>query len=307
MSKTQKITINNTEISILTQFDKDFICLTDMVKNMENSHILIGNWLRKKDTIEYLGIWESLNNPFFKLIEFDEFKKNAGLNRFTLSPKNWIEKTNAIGIISKSGKYGGTYAHKDIAFNFAMWISPALQLLIIKEFQRLKEEEAINKNINWDYQRFLAKTNYTIQTDSIQKNIITALNIEKDKEGIIYAEEADLLNLAVFGMKAKQWREENQTLALKGLNIRDAANINQLTVISNLQSYNAILIEQNIDKLERFKKLSHTAQTQLISLSKQLYTYSIESPNKVKYEESSTFENTLKAVLTVPPPKKDNI
>jgi hypothetical protein len=205
-----------------------------MVRDEEgNDHIR--NWMRNRNTIEFLGLWEQLNNPNFKSVEFDTLKKEAGLNSFNLTPKKWVETTNAIGIISKSGRQGGTYAHKDLAFEFGAWISPMFKLLLIKEFQRLKEIETNQFNLEWDVKRILSKANYSIHTDAIKNHIIPTLNVSKDKEWITYADEADVLNVALFGCTAKQWRESNPQLALEGKNMRDLASINQLTVLSNLE------------------------------------------------------------------------
>jgi hypothetical protein len=301
-----KITVKGSEITILKENQDDYICLTDMIKNMPNSHIIIGNWLRLKDTIEYLGLWEGLNNPKFKLIEFDEFKQSSGSNRFTLSPEQWIIKTNAIGMLSKSGRNGGTYAHRDIAFHFAMWISPEFHLMVVQEFQKLKEQETKYLNIEWDYRRFLTKVNYRIHTDAIKDNIIPVYNpVSKSEEGYIYASEAELLNMAVFGTTSKQWRSDNPELVIKGLNIRDVANIPQLTVLSNLESYHSMLIKEGLSPKQRLEKLKEAASTQLKSLSQTRYDYPIESPIKLKYEQNSTFDKDLKGLLNVPPERKD--
>ena len=218
---------------------------------------MIGNWLRNRNTIEYLGIWESLYNPNFKPLEFEGFRKEAGLNAFTLSPQKWINTTNAIGIVSKSGRYGGTYAHKDIAFKFASWISVEFELYIVKEFQRLKEEE--QKQLGWSAKRELSKINYRIHTDAIKQNLIPA-EVTAKQANIIYANEADVLNVAMFGMTAKMWREQNPDL--KG-NIRDYATINELICLSNMENLNAVFIDQKVPQSERLVKLNRIAIHQM--------------------------------------------
>lgn len=218
---------------------------------------MIGNWLRNRNTIEYLGIWESLYNPYFKPLEFEGFRKEAGLNAFTLSPQKWINTTNAIGIVSKSGRYGGTYAHKDIAFKFASWISVEFELYIVKEFQRLKEEE--QKQLGWSAKRELSKINYRIHTDAIKQNLIPA-EVTAKQANIIYANEADVLNVAMFGMTAKSWHEQNPDL--KG-NIRDYATINELICLSNMENLNAVFIDQKVPQSERLVKLNRIAIHQM--------------------------------------------
>lgn len=218
---------------------------------------VIGNWMRNRNTIEFLGIWESLYNPGFKPLEFEGFRKEAGLNAFTLSPKKWIETTNAIGLVSKAGRYGGTYAHKDIAFKFASWISVEFELYIVKEFQRLKAEE--QKVLGWSAKRELSKINYRIHTDAIKQNLVLA-EITKAQASIIYANEADVLNVAMFGSTAKQWREAHPEL--KG-NIRDYASVNELICLSNMENLNAVFIEQGIPQSERLIKLNQIAIHQM--------------------------------------------
>jgi len=312
MSKNKVLNVQGTDIVMISDKNEDYICLTDMVKNYENSHVIIGNWLRRKDTLEYLGIWERLNNPNFNLIEFDEVKKGAGLNRFTLSPKQWIEKTNAIGITSKSGKYGGTFAQKDIAFHFAMWLSPEFQLLIIKEFQLLKERETSGLQQHWDLRRFISKANYHIQTDAIKLNLIPLRNLPKEKEGLVYAEEADVLNVALFGVTSKEWRTNNPQLALHDNNLRDYANTHQLIVMANLQSLNAELIKSKVPQTERVKILRSAAISQLQSLSATPTpeTMLVQSPHKkglppTTEEKKNDFDKQLTGLLAVPPLKKD--
>lgn len=253
-----KIIVQDTDITILQINENDYISLTDIAKfKTDDTFIVVCNWMRNRNTIEYLGIWESLYNPNFKPIEFDRFRKEAGLNAFTMSPKKWIETTNAIGIISKSGRYGGTYAHKDIAFKFASWISVEFELYVAKEFQRLKEEE--QKQLGRSVKRELAKLNYHIHTDAIKKNLIPK-EITPQQASMIYANEADVLNVALFGVTAKEWREANPDV--KG-NIRDYATINQLICLSNMESLNAVFINDNLPQRERLIKLNQIAIQQM--------------------------------------------
>ena len=238
------------------------ICVTDIArfKNSDRTDDLIRNWLRNRNTIEFLGIWEQLNNPDFKPVEFDGFKKQAGLNSFTLTPKQWIESTGAVGLISKAGRYGGTYAQKDIAFEFASWISVEFKLYLIKEFQRLKEQEFVQ--LGWDIRRNLAKVNYQIHTDAIKENLIPDA-LTKQQIGAVYATEADLLNIALFGVTAQQWRDENPTL--KG-NMRDHANMHQLVCLANLESMNAHYIAEGVSQSIRLQKLNALAVSQMTIL-----------------------------------------
>ncbi|MGE6356103.1 KilA-N domain-containing protein [Flavobacterium sp. NPDC079362] len=264
MAKLNKMEVNGNSISLLSNLEQDYICITDIARYKDPDHIddIIKNWLRNRNTIELLGFWEVLNNPDFNPVEFDGFKKQAGLNSFTMTAKKWIEATNAIGIISKAGRYGGTYAHKDIAFEFASWISIEFKLYIIKEFQRLKEDENKTKNLDWNLQRTISKINYKIHTDAIKENLIPVI-LAGNQKNFIYADEADTLNLALFGRTAKQWRIENPNQ--KG-NIRDIASIEQLVVLSNLESINAMLIQQEIDQADRLFKLNEIAIIQMKSL-----------------------------------------
>jgi len=253
-----KISVQDTKVTIIMFNDSDYISLTDIAKHKsDDPTAVIGNWMRNRNTIEYLGIWESLYNPNFKPLEFEGFRKEAGLNAFTLSPQKWINTTNAIGIISKSGRYGGTFAHKDIAFKFASWISVEFELYIVKEFQRLKEEE--QKLLNWSAKRELSKINYHIHTDAIQKNLIP-LEITPQQASIIYADEADVLNVAMFGITAKQWRQNNPD---KKGNIRDYASINELICLSNMESLNAVFIKDRLAQSERLIKLNQIAIQQM--------------------------------------------
>ncbi len=256
----KKISVDNSEINIISISDKDYISLTDMIRNIENGSALIEKWLRNKNTLEFLGIWEEIYNSSFNSPEFEGIKNEAGFNRFVISVKQWVEKTNAIGIIAKSGRYGGTYAHKDIAFEFASWVSPHFKLYLIKEFERLKEEE--NKQIGWNIKRTLAKINYHIHTDAIKENLIPN-EVSKIQINFIYASEADLLNVALFGMTAKEWRNSNPDS--KG-NIRDYATIEQLVILSNMESINALLIKNGLEQSERLVQLNKVAITQMKSL-----------------------------------------
>ena len=251
-----KINVQNTEITIVSHNDDDYISLTDMARSQLQEHIIF-RWLSLKSTIEYLGEWEMLYNPNFNCTEFGTFRNMAGSNNFVLSVKTWIEKTNAIGIFSKAGRYGGTYAHRDIAYHFGMWISPKFQLLLVKEYQRLKAEE--QKMLGWTAKRELSKINYHIHTDAI-KNHLVPTEITAAQASIIYAEEAEVLNVAMFGMTAKQWREANPDL--KG-NIRDYATINELICLSNMENINAVLINDGVPQGERLVKLNQIAIQQM--------------------------------------------
>lgn len=260
----RKINIDDSEISVIFGLhDEDYICLTDMVKagdNSDRTNIVIQNWMRRKDTISYLGVWENLHNPNFKSIEFDAIKNASGTNRFILTAKEWIERTGAIGIIAKSGRYGGTYAHKDIAYHFGMWLSPEFNLLVVKEFQRLKEEE--QKALGWSAKRELAKINYHIHTDAIKANLVPQ-EIDTYHRSLIYANEADILNVALFGMTAKEWRDAHPDD--KG-NIRDYATINQLICLSNMENLNAVFINEGLPQGERLQKLNQIAIQQMTVL-----------------------------------------
>lgn len=254
--KKQIIHIENAEISLLAQGTEDYISLTDMAHSQMQEHIIF-RWLSLKSTIEYIGEWETLYNPNFNYTEFGTIKNAAGSNNFVLSVKTWIEKTNAIGIVAKAGRYGGTYAHKDIAYHFGMWISPRFQLLLVKEYQRLQEEK--QKLLGWSAKRELSKLNYRIHTDAVKRNLIpnelTALQIS-----FVYANEADVLNVALFGMTAKQWRDAHPEM--KG-NIRDYASINELICLSNMENLNAVFIDQGMPQSERLVKLNQIAIQQM--------------------------------------------
>jgi len=252
------------DITTIMHKEEDYISLTDMVRNLENGLVLIEKWLRNKNTIEFIGIWEEIYNSDFNSPEFEGIKNEAGYNRFSLSVKMWINKTNAIGIIAKAGRYGGTYAHKDIAFEFASWISPKFKLYLIKEFQRLKQDEIEKQKLGWDIKRTLVKMNYHIHTDAIKNNLIPP-NIAKNRIPFIYATEADLLNVALFGQTAKQWNEINPK---QEGNMRDYSTAEQLVVLANLENLNAQFIKQNIPFKERLLQLNEVAIEQLQLLLK---------------------------------------
>ncbi len=252
-----KITVQNTQITVVTINERDYISLTDMVRNIENGLALIEKWLRNKNTIEFLGIWEEMYNPNFNSPEFEGIKNAAGLNRFILSVKQWVEKTNSRGIIAKAGRYGGTYAHKDIAFEFATWVSPQFKLYLIQEFERMKSEE--QKQLGWTAKRELSKINYRIHTDAIKQNLIPE-EVTAAQASIIYAEEADVLNVAMFGQTAKQWREAHPEL--KG-NIRDYASINELICLANMENINAVLIDEGVPQGDRLVRLNQIAINQM--------------------------------------------
>jgi len=266
MAKNKKINVLGIHVAVYEDNKEDFMSLTDIARqrDSERSDYILQNWMRNRSTIEFIGLWEKFNNPNFNSIEFDGIKNMAGSNSFSLTPKRWIETTNAVGIVSKSGRYGGTFAHKDIAFEFATWLSAEFKFYLIKEFQRLKEEESSIKKLEWSLQRTISKINYTIHTDAIKEKLIPLI-VSKNQKNFIYADEADLLNVALFGKTAKEWRDENPDE--KG-NIRDGASIEQLVVLSNLESINAMLIQQNVVQNERLLKLNEIAIQQMKSLIK---------------------------------------
>jgi hypothetical protein len=269
-----KISVLGTEISYYQQNESDYISLTDMVRNIENGLALIEKWLRNKNTIEFLGIWEEIYNPDFNSPEFEGIKNKAGLNRFVLSVKQWVERTNSRGLVAKAGRYGGTYAHKDIAFEFASWISPQFKLYLIKEFQRLKDEE--RKQLGWDIRRNLAKINYRIHTDAIKENLVPP-ELTPKQVNLVYATEADVLNMALFGMTAKDWRDKNP--AKKG-NIRDYADVSQLVCLSNLENLNALFIGEGLHQGERLFKLNKIAIQQMKLLTDDRLVKKLEVTNK---------------------------
>ena len=266
MSKKEKITVQGTEIMLFEKAKENYISLTDMAKykNAETTGLVISHWLSTRYTIRFMGIWEQMFNPNFNVTEFGNIKNESGDNSFVLTSKQWIERTHAIGIIAKPGRYGGgTFAHSDIAFEFATWLSPEFKFLLIKEFQRLKEDETRTKSLEWNLQRTLSKINYRIHTDAIKDEIIPKI-VSKEQIMFIYANEADLLNVALFGKTAKEWRDENPKE--KG-NIRDYATLEQLVVLSNMESINALLIRQGLPQGERLVQLNGVAITQMRSLT----------------------------------------
>lgn len=263
--KTSSILVQDVPVTVMSIDQRDYISLTDMAKartDAGRAADVIKNWLRARSTLEFLGTWEIMYNPDFKVVEFDHFKSEAGLHTFTLSAKEWIESTHAIGMYVQAGRYGGTYAHKDIAFEFGSAISPIFKLYLLKEYQRLKDEENDRLKLEWDAKRLLSKNNYLIHTDAIKNYVLPQSNHSKSTEWLVYADEADLLNVALFGCTAKEWRDANPVLAAKQ-NIRDLASIAQLTVLSNLETHNAEMIKQGIDKAERFDRLKQIAGYQL--------------------------------------------
>jgi len=273
MLKNKTINVKGTEITIIKRGNADYISLTDMLK-AKDGDFFISDWLRNRNTVEFLGIWERIYNPNFNYGEFAIVRSKAGLNNYKISAKEWVEKTNAIGLKATAGRYGGTYAHKDIAFEFGMWISAEFKIYLIREFQRLKEREAENLKLEWNFQRTLAKINYKIHTDAIKEKLIPH-ELTKDQINMKYADEADLLNVALFGITAKMWR--NQNPKLKG-NIRDYASIEQLVVLSNLESINALLIREGMSQKDRIQKLNYTAIIQMKSFLTNNSTKRLESP-----------------------------
>ena len=258
-----KIYVDNTEITVVEIEEKDYISLTDMVRNIDNGPALIEKWLRNKNTIEFVGIWEGMYNLDFNVDEYHKIMSEAGLNRFVMSVKQWTNRTNSKGIVAKAGRYGGTYAHKDIAFEFASWVSPQFKLYLLKEFQRLKEEE--QKQLGWSAKRELAKINYHIHTDAIKQNLIPE-ELTKQQISLVYANEADVLNVALFGKTAKQWREANPD---KKGNIRDYSSINELICLSNMENINAVLINDGISQSDRLVRLNKIAIQQMMILEDQ--------------------------------------
>ncbi len=260
--KKRAINVKGTQVSVVERHEQDYISLTDMVQGFEGGGALIEQWLRNKDTVLFLGVWEQLNNPDFNSLEFEGIGNAAGRNSFYLSVKKWIDVTGAIGLHARTGRYGGTYAHKDIAFEFGSWLSPEFKLYLIKEFQRLKESEASTQSLEWNLQRTLAKVNYRIHTDAIKEHLIPPV-LTRNKISGVYASEADLLNMALFGLTATEWKRSNPALAG---NMRDHATLEQLVVLSNLESINAVLIQQGLESSERLKQLNEIAITQMRSL-----------------------------------------
>ncbi len=273
----KKINVIGTEISLITIKDNDYISITDMLK-AKDGDFFISDWLRNRNTVEFLGIWEQIYNPNFNCGEFAIIKSQAGLNSYKISVKEWVQKTNAIGLKATAGRYGGTYAHKDIAFEFGMWISPEFKIYLIKEFQRLKDEE--KKQFGWDIKRNLTKINYRIHTDTIKENLIPPA-LSKHQITQIYANEADVLNVALFGMTAKQWRDNNTEL--KG-NIRDYANVSQLVCLANLENLNALFINEGLSQAKRLEKLNSIAISQMELLIRDHLVLSLEQKTTVEPE-----------------------
>lgn len=264
--KKEQISAKGFSIQVYTEdFKNDYISLTDIAKykNTDDPRFVIQNWMRNRNTLEFIGLWEALNNPNFNRVQFDTFRNEAGLNRFTMTPSKWIESTGAIGIVSKSGRYGGTYAHYDIAMEFASWISAEFKLYLIQDYKRLKSDENSRLSLSWNLHREISKINYKIHTDAIKEYLLSDLTNEQ--LSFKYASEADMLNVALFNKREKQWREEN--LDLKG-NMRDYASLNELLVLANMESYNAILIAKGVEQKERMIELRKLARTQMLSLEK---------------------------------------
>ena len=298
MVKTSIMQVEGTEIAVTTINNNDYISITDMIK-AKDGDFFISDWLRNRNTLQYLGAWESLYNPNFNYGEFAIIKDKSGLNHFKISVKEWVAKTNAIGLTAKAGRYGGTYAHKDIAFHFCMWISPEFQLYVVKEYQRLKEIENNQYNLEWNVKRVLSKANYQLQTDAI-KNYILPQKHESVKDEWVYADEADMLNLVMFNCTAKQWRVLNPQRVALGENIRDMASINDLNIISNLESLNATLIKQGVSKKDRFSMLSETAKEQRTLLEQYDYIKSIKKIDNTTYVDApklSKFDQSLTKAL----------
>lgn len=307
-----KIKVQGTEINIINLGDGDYISLTNMVANQEEGSKLIEKWLTNKNTIEFLGIWEQLNNKKFNSPEFGGIMSEAGTNRFYMSVKQWVSRTNAIGITARTGSQGGTYAHRDIAFNFGLYISPIFNLILIKEFQRLKEIESNQYGLEWNFKRVLSKANYHIHTNAVKNYIVPKAGYTQAKEWLLYADEADLLNIALFGTTAKQWRDANPSRVLNGENIRDMASINELAILSNLESLNSILIKNGLPKRDRFKILRETVIDQKKTLDGIDIVKTLKKENESTFidhqksaHEQSAFDQKLKGLLNTPPPKKD--
>lgn len=258
----KSLTVKGIEIAVTTRGEEDYISLTDMTSAFPGGDQLIKNWLQNKNTIDFLGVWETLNNPEFNLVEFHQIKNEAGLNRFVMSAKRWVDRTRGLGLTAKAGRYGGTYAHKDIAFEFGSWLSPEFKLYLIKEFQRLKEAEIQSGQLEWNIRRTLAKAQYRVHTDAIRDHLIPA-KVSKAQQGYVYASEADLLNQALFGLTAREWKQQNPDL---DGNIRDYASVEQLVVLASLESQNALLIQQKVDQGARLQMLNSLARQQLQSL-----------------------------------------
>jgi hypothetical protein len=273
MVTNKSLTVKGVEVNLTSKDDEDYISLTDMTKSFNGADQLIKNWLQNKNTVDFLGVWEQLNNPGFNLVEFHLIKNEAGLNRFVMSAKQWTERTKGIGLLARAGRYGGTFAHKDIAFEFGSWLSPEFKLYLIKEFQRFKEQEALSGGIEWSIRRSLAKVQYRVHTDAVKEHLIPA-QLTGAQIGFVYANEADILNKALFGMTAKEWRSANPDA---DGNIRDNATMEQLVVMSSLESQNALLIQQKMSQSDRLLMLNTLARSQLTSLLSNPSIKSLES------------------------------
>jgi hypothetical protein len=291
MTKKQTIEVQNITVAVTSHHDEDYICLTDMLKAKEGT-FFITSWLRNRNTVELLSIWEKMYNPNFNCIEFDIIKTEVGLNSCALSVKEWVNRTNAIGLVSKAGRYGGTYAHRDIAFEFGTWISPTFKLYLIKEYQRLKENESNQYSLEWNVKRILSKTNYELHTDAVQKYVIPQSTFPKNKQWIEYAEEADLINVALFGCTAKEWREANPERAKKKENVRDMASINELAVLSNLETHNAEWLKQGHSKEDRFNMMQEMAEYQLGVLNGKDFMKSLKKTSPDIYLETNMQEES---------------
>lgn len=290
--KTKKLNVNEVPVRVIQVNNQDYICITDMIK-AKDGDFFVTDWLRNRNTLEFIATWESMYNENFNYGEFAIIRNQSGLNSFKVSVKEWTEKTNSIGLIAKTGRYGGTYAHKDIALEFGTWISPIFKLYLIKEFQRLKELESNEYFLEWQVARVLSKVNYRIHTDAIKDFIIPESNLPKNKAGIEYAKEADILNLAMWGCTAREWREANVKLSLEGRNIRDIASINELTVLANLESLNSELIKQGMSKKDRLIKLQQIAISQLKSLDNVDFVKSVRNATDI-YPELQEIKKDLK-------------
>ena len=299
MAKNKTITVQGVDISLYTHNDEDYICITDMIKAKDGG-FFITDWLRNRNTLEFLGVWEEMYNPNFNYGEFAIIKSKAGLNSFKISVKEWTDRTNAIGLISKSGRYGVTYAFLDFFFYFGTWISPVFKLYIIKEYQRLKEIENNQYGLEWNVKRVLSKANYTIHTDAIEKHIIPHIGFAQKREWI-YASEADMLNIIMFGCTAKQWREANMDRAMRGENVRDMASIDDLAILSTLESLNALLIKKGMSQKDRGKILNEVCKEQREALKGKDILKSIKKLSDKTYieheKQSDDFDKGMDAIL----------
>ncbi|ORU92127.1 MAG: DNA-binding protein [Cycloclasticus sp. symbiont of Poecilosclerida sp. N] len=300
MKKNQQITINNTSINVARTSESDYVSLTDMLKE-KDGEFFISDWLRNRNTIEFLGVWEQMHNQDFNYGEFAIIKSKVGLNSYKISIKEWSEKTNSIGLTAKTGRYGGTYAHQDIAFEFASWISPIFKLLLIKEFQRLKEIESNEHNLDWNVKRLISKTNYKLQTEAIKNYIIPKSVLAANMQGIEYANEAEVINMAVFSYTSKQWKQQNPKAVLNNENIRDIASINELAVLSTLEAMNSNMIKQGVDRHERLNALREMAQDQLSTLNRmsddEKSLKKIGESVYIQNKQNSDFDKSLKQAI----------